>query len=241
MRRAIIIGASSGLGHEVAKILIKDGWQIGIAARRLHLLELLYKIAPGRVEMAAIDVTKSDSEETLMQLIDRVGGCDMFFYASGIGWQNPELNADIELNTVQTNTMGFSRMIGAAYRYMAAHGGGHIVAISSIAGTKGLGIAPSYSATKAFQNTYLQALEQLSNMQGHNIRFTDIRPGFVATELLGDNPRYPLLMKTEPVAKSIVKAVYSRKHKVVIDARWDVITFFWRMIPDFLWRRLKVR
>lgn len=241
MRRAIIIGASSGLGHEVAKILIKDGWQIGIAARRLHLLELLYKIAPDRVEMAAIDVTKSDSEETLMQLIDRVGGCDMFFYASGIGWQNPELNADIELNTVQTNTMGFSRMIGAAYRYMAAHGGGHIVAISSIAGTKGLGIAPSYSATKAFQNTYLQALEQLSNMQGHNIRFTDIRPGFVATELLGDNPRYPLLMKTEPVAKSIVKAVYSRKHKVVIDTRWAVITFFWRMIPDFLWRRLKVR
>ena len=241
MRRAIIIGASSGLGHEVAKILIKDGWQIGIAARRLHLLELLYKIAPDRVEMAAIDVTKSDSEETLMQLIDRVGGCDMFFYASGIGWQNPELNADIEHNTVQTNTMGFSRMIGAAYRYMAAHGGGHIVAISSIAGTKGLGIAPSYSATKAFQNTYLQALEQLSNMQGHNIRFTDIRPGFVATELLGDNPRYPLLMKTEPVAKSIVKAVYSRKHKVVIDARWAVITFFWRMIPDFLWRRLKVR
>ena len=241
MRRAIIIGASSGLGHEVAKILIKDGWQIGIAARRLHLLELLYKIAPDRVEMAAIDVTKSDSEETLMQLIDRVGGCDMFFYASGIGWQNPELNADIELNTVQTNTMGFSRMIGAAYRYMAAHGGGHIVAISSIAGTKGLGIAPSYSATKAFQNTYLQALEQLSNMQGHNIRFTDIRPGFVATELLGDNPRYPLLMKTEPVAKSIVKAVYSGKHKVVIDTRWAVITFFWRMIPDFLWRRLKVR
>ena len=99
MRRAIIIGASSGLGHEVAKILIKDGWQIGIAARRLHLLELLYKIAPDRVEMAAIDVTQSDSEETLMQLIDRVGGCDMFFYASGIGWQNPELNADIELNT----------------------------------------------------------------------------------------------------------------------------------------------
>ena len=84
MRRAIIIGASSGLGHEVAKILIKDGWQIGIAARRLHLLELLYKIAPDRVEMAAIDVTKFDSEETLMQLIDRVGGCDMFFYASGI-------------------------------------------------------------------------------------------------------------------------------------------------------------
>ena len=241
MRRAIIIGASSGLGHEVAKILIKDGWQIGIAARRLHLLELLYKIAPDRVEMAAIDVTKSDSEETLMQLIDRVGGCDMFFYASGIGWQNPELNADIELNTVQTNTMGFSRMIGAAYRYMAAHGGGHIVAISSIAGTKGLGIAPSYSATKAFQNTYLQALEQLSNMQGHNIRFTDIRPGFVATELLGDNPRYPLLMKTEPVAKSIVKAVYSRKHKVVIDARWAVNTIFGRLIPDFLRSRLKVR
>lgn len=241
MKRAIIIGASSGLGHEVAKILINDGWQIGIAARRLHLLESLVELSPESVVAARIDVAECDAEEHLQELICRLGGCDMFFYASGIGWQNPDLIADIELNTAQTNTMGFTRMIGAAYRYMASNGGGHIVAISSIAGTKGLGLAPSYSATKAYQNTYLQALEQLANMQGHNIRFTDIRPGFVATELLGDNPKYPLLMKTEPVAKSIVKAVYSGKHKVVIDTRWAVITFFWRMIPDFLWRRLKVR
>ena len=84
-----------------------------------------------------------------------VPGMDLFFYASGIGKQNRELKEDIELATLQTNGVGFTRMIGEAYRYFASHGGGHIAAITSIAGTKGLGPAPSYSATKAMQNVYL--------------------------------------------------------------------------------------
>jgi len=86
-------------------------------------------------------------------------------------------------------------MIGCAYRYFANKGGGHIACITSIAGTKGLGPAPAYSATKAMQNTYLQALEQLAACKHHNIHFTDIRPGFVATPLLKDD-KYPLLMRT---------------------------------------------
>lgn len=241
MKRAIIIGASSGLGFEVAKILINDGWHVGVAARRFSLLQKLQDIAPERVWGEQLDVNDATAEEVLIKLIDRVGGCDLFFYASGIGKQNPQLESAVELSTVETNALGFTRMIGCAFRYMSEHGGGHIAAISSIAGTKGLGIAPSYSATKAFQNTYMQSLEQLANMRQLNIRFTDVRPGFVATELLGDNPKYPLLMKAEPVAKSIIKAVYAKRHKVVIDSRWSIITFFWRMIPDFIWRRLNVR
>ncbi len=225
----------------MAKILINAGWHVGVAARRFSLLQKLQDIAPERVWGEQLDVTDTAGEEMLIKLIDRVGGCDLFFYASGIGKQNPQLESAVELSTVETNALGFARMIGCAFRYMAEHGGGHIAAISSIAGTKGLGIAPSYSATKAFQNTYMQSLEQLANMRQLNIRFTDVRPGFVATELLGENPKYPLLMKAEPVARSIVKAVYAKRHKVVIDSRWSFITFFWRMIPDFIWRRLNVR
>ena len=123
---------------------------------------------------------------------------------------------------------------------MAEHGGGHIAVISSIAGTKGLGPAPSYSATKAMQNTYIEALEQLSNARRLNIRFTDIRPGFVDTDLLNDGNRYPLLLSKEKVARDIVRSIEKRRHVRVIDWRWRCITWFWRRIPRCLWRRLKL-
>ena len=124
---------------------------------------------------------------------------------------------------------------------MAEHGGGHIAAISSIAGTKGLGAAPSYSATKAFQNTYIQSLEQQARMRGLKIRFTDLRPGFVSTPLLGDNPKYPMLLNPEKVAKEIVKAINNRRHVWVIDWRWRIVTALWRRIPRPLWRHLPVK
>ena len=241
MQKVIIIGASSGLGKEVAKLLIADGYTLGLAARRTQPLEELKALAPERVMLHAIDVTRDDAPQVLKQLIDMVGGIDLFVYTAGIGSQNMELEPDIELNTVNTNALGFTRMIGATYRYMAAHGGGHIAAISSIAGTKGLGAAPSYSATKAMQNTYLQALEQQAHMRNLNITFTDLRPGFVATPLLGDNPQYPMLLKTERVAKEIVTSIKHRRHVWVIDWRWRIATALWRRIPRCLWRRLKVK
>ena len=106
-----------------------------------------------------IDVTKAEAGEKLLALVDRLGGMDLYFHASGIGKQNRTLEEDIELITTETNAVGFTRMIGTAYRYFAQQGTGHIAAITSIAGTKGLGPAPAYSATKALQATYLQALE----------------------------------------------------------------------------------
>lgn len=240
MKKAIVVGASSGLGFEVAKILINDGWRVGIAARRFVLLRQLVAIAPDRVTAAAIDVTAADAPELLRTLIADIGGVDLFFMSSGVGWQNLQLEDATEAATMATNGLGFTRMVGEAFRHMACHGGGHIAAITSIAGTKGLGAAPAYSATKAFQNTYLQALEQQAAIRRLPITFTDIRPGFVATALLGHSPRYPMLMRPEAVARRAVRAVYKRRHKVVIDWRWAALTALWRLIPDCLWRHLRV-
>ena len=156
---------------EVAKLLLAQGCCLGIAARREDRLQALKQMAPDRVETAVIDVTTEDAAVRMHSLIDRLGGMDLFFYASGIGKQNRELTPEIELDTVNTNGMGFTRMIGEAYRYFAEQGAGHIAAITSIAGTKGLGPAPSYSATKAMQNVYLQSLEQQANARNLNIRF----------------------------------------------------------------------
>ena len=130
MKHAIVIGASSGLGFEVARILLDDGWHIGVAARRSELLLGLRQMCPDRVETETIDVTDEGAVARLESLIERVGGMQLFFYASGIGRQNIGLEQDTELSTVATNALGFTRMVGAAYRYMADNGGGHIAVIS---------------------------------------------------------------------------------------------------------------
>ena len=240
MKTAIIVGASSGIGLEVAKLLLADGWRLGVAARREEPLLELKALAPERVEVMTIDVTSHDAGERLQRLIEQVGGMDLYFHASGIGKQNRTLDEDIELRTMETNAVGFTRMIGVAYRYFAERGTGHIAAITSIAGTKGLGPAPAYSATKALQATYLQSLEQQAHQRGLNIRFTDIRPGFVDTALLNDSFHYPMLMRPESVARDIVRSVYQHRHVRVIDYRYRILTFFWRLIPRWMWRRLKL-
>ena len=89
-RRAIVVGASSGIGQEVAKLLMKEGWTVGVAARREDKLKAL-----GAAAVEQIDVTKEDATERMQTLISRLGGMDLFFYASGIGKQNRELEADI--------------------------------------------------------------------------------------------------------------------------------------------------
>jgi NADP-dependent 3-hydroxy acid dehydrogenase YdfG len=239
-KTAIIVGASSGIGLEVAKLLLADGWHLGVAARREEPLLALKATAPECVEVMTIDVTNPDAGERLLSLIEQVGGMDLYFHASGIGKQNRTLNEDIELRTMETNAVGFTRMIGVAYRYFAERGTGHIAAITSIAGTKGLGPAPAYSATKALQATYLQSLEQQAHQRGLDIRFTDIRPGFVDTALLSDNFRYPMLMRPDSVARDIVRSVYQHRHVRVIDYRYRILTFFWRLIPRWIWRRMKL-
>ena len=241
MKKAIIIGATSGIGQEVAKLLIEQGWNIGIAGRREEALMALKAIAPDRIETEKIDVTRQDAAEALHSLIEKLGGMDLFLLSSGVGSQNPNLISETEIHTAQTNVEGFIRMVTTAFNYFKQKKqNGHIAVISSIAGTKGLGIAPAYSATKRFQNTYIDALAQLSFMQNLHITFTDIRPGFVDTALLKSG-HFPMLMQPQRVARHIVKGLKRKKRVLVIDWRYQILVFFWRMIPRGLWERLVVR
>lgn len=241
MKRAIIIGATSGIGQEVAKGLLLEGWKLGIAGRRQTALETFQQVAPEQIEIQELDVTKEEAVDKLHILINKLGGMDLFLLSSGIGFQNMKLNLDIELNTAHTNVEGFIRMVDTAFAYFKENGGGHLAVISSIAGTKGLGVAPAYSATKRFQNTYIDALEQLAYLQKLNIHFTDIRPGFVATALLNDGKNYPMLMKADKVGRYIVRAINKKKRIAVIDERYRILVFFWKMIPRWIWKRMPVK
>lgn len=233
--KAIIMGASSGMGYEVARILIAKGWTVGVAARRIDWLQDLNAACT-----KLIDVTSDEADTRLREMIEDMGGIDLYFHVAGIGYQNRTLEKKTEMDTVTTNGIGFARMIGEAYRYFASVGKGHIACISSIAGTKGLGPAPSYSATKAFQNTYMQALEQLAHINHLNIRFTDIRPGFVDTALLRGNFKYPMILKPQTVAKEIVSAIEHKDHIHVVDWKWRIVTWAWRIVPNVIWRRFKL-
>ena len=240
-KKAVVVGASSGIGREMCRLLLADGWRIGIAARREEKLEEIRKMNPEMVEMAVLDVTAEDCTRRLAELITRLGGMDLYFHISGVGHQNKELEPSVEKKTVATNALGFTRMIDYVFNLFAKQGYGHIAVISSIAGTRGLGSCPSYSATKAYQSTYIESLEQLSSIRRlKNIRLTDIRPGFIMTDLIRDGQSYPMVMPLEYAAPRIYKAVMKGRHTVVIDWRWAVAVFFWRLIPRPLWRRWRL-
>ena len=235
MKRIIIVGATSGIGMEVAKLFLQNNYRVGIAGRRKERLDMLKNEFPENCFTEVIDVTQIYATENLLKLIEQLGGIDIFFLSSGIGNLNMMLNPEIELAIADTNSSGFIRMTSAAFNYFSQNNGGQIAVISSIAGTKGLGAAPAYSATKRMQNIYIDALEQQAKMRKLNICFTDIRPGFVNTDLLKDG-KYPLLMKPEKVAKSIFRAVVKKKRRIIIDWRYKILAFFWKMIPNCLWK-----
>lgn len=269
-KKAIVMGATSGIGMEVANLLAQRGWQVGIAGRRIERLEevkrntnLLISESPkaSKGEIACyqqIDVTSPEAPSLLLKLIEKLGGMDLYFHSSGIGWQNNSLDIEKEIKTVETNGLGFVRMVDTAFNWFAQQNQGQepgqgqrqgkdrscdtyrIACITSIAGTKGLGAAPAYSATKRFQNHYLECLTQQAHMRHLPIAITDIRPGFVKTDLIAGS-NYPLQLTPQEVALQIVNAIERGKAVKTIDWKYSILVSLWRMIPKWIWTRLTIK
>lgn len=243
--RAVIIGATSGIGREVARSLAQRGVVLGIAGRRAERLEeLVAEFGSERIFTAVMDVREESATEALDTLIRKVGAPDLLLYASGIGKQNPKLNEEIECQTVLTNSLGMVRIVDHFLnyvkrepRYNAKHKA-HIAVITSVAGTMGMGSAPAYSATKSMQSSYLVALAQHARMERIPAIFSDIRPGFVATEILNPEKRYPMLISVERAAEHILRGLRHRRRIITFDWRFKLLTLFWRLIPRCLWERI---
>lgn len=242
MKRIVIIGATSGIGLKVAEMYATAGWRVGVAGRKDEVMKDLAKRFPKNIEWEHIDVTHREAPARLKNLIEKLGGMDIYLHVSGVGFENVTLNAEHETDTVRTNVLGFTQLVATAFKYFRDNGGkGQIAAVTSIAGTKGIGELASYSSSKKYQQTYLQALEQLANMQGLRIAFTDIRPGWVRTPLLKDNQEYPMTMELEDIVPLVVRAIRKKTRVAVIDWRWAVGYFFWKLLPGRLWVRIPVK
>ena len=237
------MGATSGIGLEVVKVLASKGWQLGVAGRCDDVLQQLSNEVPQVMAVRAIDITRDDAPQRLNGLINELGGIDLYFHSSGIGYQNPDLDADKELRTVETNAVGMTRMVDFMFNYFAQRPDheGHIAVMSSIARTRGLGAAPAYSATKRYVSHYLECLSQLCTIRRlHHIHLHDIRPGFVRTPLIADGNRYPMQLDPERVAQSIVRGIERNRPVITTDWRYRLLVAGWTLLPRWLWVRLPI-
>lgn len=241
-KSAVVMGATSGIGYEVALLLAQRGWKVGIAGRREEILSQMKKEHPGIVAYEVVDVNSPQATEGLQRLIAQLGQMDLYFHSSGIGFQNLSLDAEKELSTVETNCLGMSRLVGEAFRYFASHPEreADLAVISSIARTKGLGAAPAYSASKRFTSHYLECLCQQKRIRHlDHIHLIDIRPGFVRTPLI-EGSRFPMQLDAKEVAVEIVRAIEQHKGVVTINWLYRLLVWFWQLIPRWLWVRMRI-
>ena len=239
MKKVVIMGASSGMGLRVAEEFASRGIKVGMAARHTEKMKELKAKYPDMIEYMSIDVTHTNAPQLLGKLIDKLGGMDIYFHTAGIGYENLTLDPQREVDIIYTNLGGFARMLCAAYRYFRDnHIKGRIAAITSVAGTKGIGRLSAYSASKAGAQAYMVALEQLANAEGADIKFTDIRPGWVDTPLLVPGVKYPMEMSLDYVAPQLIKAIVKAPRVAIIDWRWNVLVGLWQRVPNHLWAKM---
>ena len=118
MKNAIIIGASSGIGKALAKVLSKEGYRLGLTGRRLNLLEDLVETLPNKAIIQKMDVSDtSNAKKQFSELLKQLGKVDLVIISAGIGHYNAELNPDLELETIRTNVSGFTVLAGASFNH----------------------------------------------------------------------------------------------------------------------------
>ena len=238
MKTAIIVGASSGIGRELSKILSAKGFQLGLAARRIDLLVDLEKKLPNPSRAVHMDVAEVTATRQSMQgLIADLGTVDLVVISAGTGHLNPELDFSKEAETIATNVAGFTAVANVAFKHFLHKQSGHLVGISSIAALRGDGEAPAYNASKAFMSNYLEGLRKKAVKSGFPIAVTDIRPGFVDTDMAKGEGKF-WVAPPQKAARQIYSAIAKKKKHAYITKRWRIVAGLLKIMPAFLYNRL---
>ena len=238
MKKAIIIGATSGIGKAVAEILLQEGYLVGVTGRREDLFPAMQQQFSGRMFCKKMDVQElSTLASNCNELVNQMGGMDLLVISAGIGEGNKQLDFEIENDVIKTNIQGFTCIADWGTSFFKKQGHGHLVNISSIAGIRGNGLAPSYNATKAYQINYLEGLRLNTIKSGNDITITDVRPGFVDTAMAKGNGLF-WVAPVKKAAEQIVEAIKRKKGVVYITKRWGLIGYVLKIIPFSILRRV---
>lgn len=234
----IIIGATSGIGKALFLNYAKRDHRIGIVGRRTHLLEELRQQYPINMKAVTADITKlEESGLAINSIHEAFGQIDLAIVCAGTGELNPSLDYSIERPTIETNVIGWTFVVDTLYRLFEQQGKGHLVIITSVGGLRGEPIAPAYSATKAYQINYMEALRKKAFKSGGHITVTDIRPGLVDTAMAkGDGLFW--VMPVNKVANQIISAIRKKKNKAYVTKRWHFLAIINKNLPFHLYRLL---
>jgi len=238
MQKVIIIGASSGIGRELAKIFATEGYTVGVTARRLEKLQALADEIGTSVFFRKMDVKDTEgSIQSLNELVVEMGGADLVILCAGIGHLNPDLDWRLEEDTIETNVFGFTAMADTAMTFFLKQGTGHLVGISSISAVRGDSTGPAYSASKAFVSNYLEGLAKKAYKENPAIKVTDVQLGLVDTAMAKGEGLF-WVAPVEKAAKQIFKAIRAEKSKVYVTKRWALIALLLKLMPRFLYNRI---
>jgi short-subunit dehydrogenase len=238
MKNAIVIGATSGIGKELAKVLVANNYKVGITGRRTELLNELKSESPESYHVKSFDITDIKiAVEKLKELTAELGGLDLLILSSGTGDLNKSLDFEIEKRAIDTNVLGFTAIADWAFNFFEKQKHGHFVAITSIGGLRGSRHAPAYNATKAYQINYLEGLRQKATRSKEPVFVTDIRPGFVDTEMAKGEGLF-WVMPIEKAVSQIHKAIIRKKKVAYITKRWGLLAAIFRRIPRVIYDRM---
>lgn len=238
MKSAIIIGASSGIGRALAVMLSRDGYRVGVVARRTELLVQLQAELAGPSVIRTVDVSQPELAIPLVrEVIDELQDVELFIVNAGTGFNNPALAWEPERETIAVNVLGFTAMVNVAVAHLEARGSGQLVGISSIGALRGNQYAPAYNASKAFVSNYLEGIRYRFDKLRLPIAVTDVQPGFVDTPMAKAPKRF-WVASPRKAAEQIVAAIRKRKRQVYITRRWRLIAWLMRLVPDAVYSKL---
>lgn len=230
-RGAIVIGATSGIGEGVAQALRTMGYTVGVAGRRAERLAAMQM--PHRV----MDITQTEqARQALRELIAEVGHVELFVLSAGVGNVNKTLDWQLEAPALLTNVVGTAAMATLAFDHLCQQGYGTLAIVSSVAGMRGLGLAPAYTASKGFDRLYAEALSAQARQRCPNVHIVDIRPGFIDTPLIAGNTYRFGVVPVHKATRQITRAITRQRPPRVlyVSRRWRWAAYLLRCLPHWV-------